>query len=176
MEPVSLEDKRIIASQIGRDARGVIGIPRRCAYGYPQVVTVYPLLGGKPFPTLYWLTCPFLHHEIAALEADGMIGQIEREIAASPKLTEQVVRAHRSYIKQRRRLLLRDDLAYLKENGMLPTLMQRGIGGIADFSRIKCLHLHVAHALVAENPIGQVVLESLRKQECPPGKVICTSF
>ena len=176
MEPVSLADERIITSQIGRDARGVIGIPRRCVYGYPQVATVYPLLDGKPFPTLYWLTCPLLHREIAALEADGMIGQIEQEIAASPELSEQVTRAHRSYIEERRHLLPRQDLAYLEENGMLPALMERGIGGIADFTRIKCLHLHVAHALVAQNPVGKIVLDRLEQRECPSDSVICASF
>ena len=176
MEPVSLEDKRIIASQIGRDPRGVIAITRRCIYGYPQVVTVYPLLDGKPFPTMYWLTCPYLHHEIAALEAKGMIGRIEEKIASDPQLAVQVVLAHRSYIKERRRLLSREDLAYIEKKDMLLALMQRGIGGIADFSRIKCLHLHVAHALVAENPIGKAVLESLAQQECSPGEVVCTLF
>jgi len=175
MEPVSLEDKRIIASQIGRSARGVIGIPRRCAYGYPQVVTVRPLLEGVPFPTMYWLTCPFLHRQIAALEAGGMIGQIEREIAARPELAAQVARAHRSYIEKRRRLLSPDDLAYLKERQMLPALMKRGIGGIADFSRVKCLHLHAAHALVEENPIGQIVLESIPQHECSSDNIICAS-
>lgn len=176
MEPVSLEDKQIIASQIGRNARGVIGIPRRCAYGYPQVVTVHPLVGGKPFPTLYWLTCPFLHREIAALEAKGMIPQIEQEIAASPELAEQVVRAHYSYIDQRRRLLSRDDLAYLEKSRMLPALMERGIGGIADFSRIKCLHMHVAHELVESNPVGRITLNHLQQLDCPPNDILCASF
>ncbi len=176
MEPLTLDDKRIIAYQIRRDARGVIAIPRRCAYGYPQVVTVYPLLDGEPFPTMYWLTCPYLHREIAALESEGMIARIEGRIANDPELAEQVMRAHHSYIEQRRRLLSPDDLAYLEERRMLPALMQRGIGGIADFARIKCLHLHVAHALVDENRIGRIVLESVTRRECPPSEIICTSF
>ncbi|HHR86184.1 MAG TPA: DUF501 domain-containing protein [Candidatus Acetothermia bacterium] len=176
MEPVSLEDKRTIASQIGRNARGVIGIPRRCAYGYPQVVTVYPLLERKPFPTMYWLTCPFLFRTIASLEAGGMIGRLEQEIAANPELAKQVVRAHHSYIEQRRRLLSPDDLAYLEERRMLPALTQRGIGGIADYSRIKCLHLHVAQALVDENPIGRIVLESLAQHKCPRNNILCASL
>ncbi len=59
---------------------------------------------------------------------------------------------------------------------MLPALTQRGIGGIANFARIKCLHLHAAHALVDENPIGRIVLESVTQRECLPDEVICTSF
>ena len=93
MEPVSLEDQRIISSQIGREARGVIGIPRRCVYGYPQVVTVYPLINSTPFPTIYWLTCPYLHREIAVLEATGMIARLERAIATDHELRERLLRA-----------------------------------------------------------------------------------
>ena len=176
MEPVSLEDKRIIASQIGRPARGVIEISRHCIYGYPQVVTVNPLLEGKPFPTMYWLTCPYLHREIAALEASGMIARIEEEIASDPDLVAQVVLAHRSYIEDRRRLLSREDLAHLEEGGMLPALMERGIGGIADYSRIKCLHLHAAHALVGDNPVGKIVLKALAELACPTEEVICSAL
>ena len=176
MEPVSLEDKRIITHQLGRSPRGVVAVPRRCVYGYPQVVTVSPLFDGKPFPTLYWLTCPFLFHAIASLEANGMIGQLEQEIRRNPDLAAGLVRAHRSYIEQRRLLLSRDDLSYLEEERMLPALLERGIGGIADFSRIKCLHLHVAHALASDNPIGRIVLESLARRECPSDNVICAAL
>jgi len=176
VEPLTLGDKRIIAHQIGRDARGVIAIPRRCAYGYPQVATVYPLLDREPFPTMYWLTCPYLHREIAALESEGMIARIEERIASDPALAEQVMRAHRSYIGQRLKLLSPDDLAYLEERRMLPALTQRGIGGIANFARIKCLHLHAAHALVGDNPIGEIVLNSLATDACPRSDVLCRSF
>jgi hypothetical protein len=176
MEPVSLKDRRIIAQQLGREPRGVIEVPRRCTYGYPQVVTVYPLIDATPFPTLYWLTCPYLHREIAALESGGMIGGIEEKIASDPQFKERVVRAHRSYIERRRGLLSDVDLAYIEERGMLPALLKRGIGGIEDFSHVKCLHLHAAHALAAENPIGEIVLESLARRECPPDEVLCASF
>lgn len=176
MEPISLVDKRIIASQLGRRPRGAVAIAKRCTYGFPQVVTVHPLLDGKPFPTLYWLTCPFLFRAIASLEADGMIRRLEDEVRNDPNLAECLVRAHRSYIEQRGRLLSHDDLAYLEEKGMLPAVMERGIGGIADFTRIKCLHLHVAHALMAENPIGKIVLQGLAKHECPREEVICSAY
>ena len=176
MEPVSLEDKKIIAHQLGRPPRGLVAISKRCVHGYPQVVTVYPLLDGKPFPTLYWLTCPFLSQEIASLEADGMISRLEEEIHRDPNLAKRLVLAHRSYIEERRRLLSREDLVYLEEKRMLPALMERGIGGIADYSRIKCLHLHVAHTLAAENPIGNIVLGRFRRCECPPEEAICSAY
>ncbi len=176
MEPVSLEDKRIITHQLGRSPRGVVGIAKRCAYGFPQVVIVHPLLEGKPFPTMYWLTCPFLFRAIASLEAGGMIRRIEEAIRRDSDLASRLVHAHRSYIEQRQRLLSREDLVYLEGKGILPALMERGIGGIADFSRIKCLHLHAAHALASDNPIGRIVLESLARRECPSDNVICAAL
>jgi len=87
-----------------------------------------------------------------------------------------VMRAHRSYIGQRLKLLSPDDLAYLEERRMLPALTQRGIGGIANFARIKCLHLHAAHALVGDNPIGEIVLDLLERRACPAENVICSGF
>lgn len=174
MEPVSLEDRRIITHQLGRRPRGLMGISNRCVHGYPQVVIVYPLLEGKPFPTMYWLTCPFLFRKIASLEAAGTIRLFEERIHADRELAERLVRAHRSYIEQRRLLLSHEDLAYLEEKRMLPALMERGVGGITDFSRVKCLHLHVAHALAEDNPIGKMALRQIPNHACPSSEVFCS--
>jgi len=43
-------------------------------------------------------------------------------------------------------------------------------------SRLKCLHLHAAHALVSENPIGKIVLDLLDHRACPAEDVICSGF
>jgi hypothetical protein len=175
MEPVLLADKRIIGCQLGRQPRGLVGIARRCVYGYPQVAIVYPIINGKPFPTLYWLTCPFLQQKVAALEAKGIIGYLEQKIATDQKLAQQQALAHRAYMKERNSLLSQDDLEYLESHNMLLPLLERGIGGIADFSKIKCLHLHVAHALARHNPIGMIVLDELDQLDCPPQRIICSA-
>jgi len=176
MEPLSLNDERVIAEQLGRTPRGLLGIERRCPYGYPQVVRVYPLVEEKPFPTLFWLTCPFLTKQIDRLEAEGWIkkmdGQIERDQALAVSLRE----AHRAYITERDRLLSPEDRETLEKAGMLKDLQDRGIGGTADFGRVKCLHLHVAHALARTNPIGDRILDALSEHACPPGKAICLEF
>ncbi len=176
MEPVSLSDEGIIACQIKRQPRGLVGIASRCAYGYPQVVTVYPLIDGKPFPTLYWLTCPLLQQQVAALEAKGMIGCLEQRIATDQRLAQQQALAHRAYMKERNSLLSQDDLEYLERNKMLAALLERGIGGIADLNKIKCLHLHVAHALARHNPIGNIVLDNLEKLNCSAQNIICSAY
>jgi len=175
MESLSLKDKKVIAKQLGRTPRGLLGVERRCPYGYPQVVCVYPLVEGKPFPTLFWLTCPFLTKQIDRLEAEGWIKQLE-ELLEEDALSAGFRKAHLSYINERNRLLSPEDRATLEETGMLKDLLEKGIGGTADFARVKCLHLHVAHALVRDNPIGDRVLDALSEHACPPGKVICLEF
>lgn len=175
MEPATLTDKKIIAWQLGRRPRGLTGIAARCPHGYPQVVVVYPLVDGKPFPTTYWLTCPFLQKEIDHLEAQGMIKVLEARIRTEPELAQRFGRAHRDYIAARLRLLSQKDRIQLEQTGMLAVLTSRGIGGTADFTRVKCLHMHVAHALVASNPIGELVLNALPQQACPKEHVICAA-
>jgi len=176
MEPVSLKDKMIIEKQLGRIPRGLLGIERRCHYGYPQVVTVYPLIEGKPFPTTFWLTCPYLIKAIDHLEAEGWIMRMEAELRADEGLALCLQEAHKAYIAERERLLSSQDRAFLEEARMLNSLLEKGIGGTADFSRVKCLHLHVAHALARENPIGELVLQHLQQHTCPPEEVICSAI
>jgi hypothetical protein len=176
MEPLSLKDEKVIAEQLGRVPRGLLGIEQRCTYGYPQVVRVYPLVEGKPFPTLFWLTCPFLAKQIDHLEAEGSIKYLQALLETDSSLAAAFREAHRTYITERNRLLSPEDRATLEETGMLKDLLEKGIGGTADFVRVKCLHLHVAHALARDNPIGHRVLEVLSERACPPKQVICSAY
>ncbi len=176
MEPLSLKDKKVIAKQLGRVPRGLHGIERRCPHGYPQVVRVYPLVEGKPFPTLFWLTCPFLTKQIDRLEAEGWIKYLEELLEVDRPLASRFREAHRAYITERNRLLFPEDRATLKEAGMLKDLLEKGIGGTADFARVKCLHLHLAHTLARNNPIGDQILQHLQNHACPPKQVICSAY
>lgn len=176
MERVSVRDERIIAAQIGRRPRGLSAVARRCSFGFPQVVRVHPVVDGKPFPTLYWLTCPWVSGEIDRIEASGGVGAWEARLAADEELAAALERANRAYIEERRALLSDEEARELRGNGMLESLENRGIGGIADLRGLKCLHLHVAHALASRNPIGERVLAELSGQECDPKQVICSAL
>jgi len=174
MEPIELADLRIIKTQIGRPPRGVVAIPCRCSYGYPQVVSVYPMIERKPFPTLYWLTCPFLSRAVGRLEASGWVTRLEERIAQDDELRGAFHDAHARYVAERSSLLKDADRWMLNECGFAQSLTERGIGGISDRDRVKCLHLHVAHALADENPIGRIVLDALERIECSENEVICS--
>jgi len=137
---------------------------------------VHPVVHGKPFPTLYWLTCPFLAKEIDHLEAAGWVKRLEARVMGDPSLGEAMQEAHRGYCEQRDRLLSDRERAALEDDGTLRGLTGRGIGGIADWNRVKCLHLHVAHALAVKNPVGSIVLDMLLADECSRQEVICSAY
>lgn len=176
MESETLKDRKVVAQQIGRSPRGQFAVSVRCSYGYSQVIRVHPVVQGKPFPTLYWLTCPFLSNEIDHLEAAGWVKRLEARMIEESDLRSAMQAAHRRYGRQRNRLLSLEEKAGLEADGTTVGLSGRGIGGISDWDRLKCLHLHVAHKLADENTIGGIVLGMLPARECLPKQVICSAY
>jgi hypothetical protein len=176
MEPVTIADRRVIEQQIGRRPRGSLAVARRCIYGYPVVLRVHPIVDGRPFPTLYWLTCPYLATHIDRLESAGWIGRLEERLAADDAFAGRYRAAQSSYVGRRRALLSDEERRELAAQGMLESLSERGIGGIRETNRLKCLHLHAAHALVSANPVGDMVLREVPRVECPPEEMICSAF
>ena len=176
MEREIVNDSKVVAGQLRRSPRGTFTVSVRCSYGYPQVICVHPVVDGKPFPTLYWLTCPFLSREIGHLEAAGWVKRLEARMGEEPELRSAMHEAHQRTWFQRDQLLTSEEKATLAANGTLVGLDGRGIGGISDWDRLKCLHLHTAHALADENPIGNIVLGMLPAIECSPQQVICSAY
>jgi len=176
VEQKVLNDRSIIAAQLRRSPRGEFTVSTRCLYGYPQVIRVHPVVAGKPFPTLYWLTCPFLSKEIGHLEAAGWVKRLENRMAEEDDLRIAMYEAHRRTCEQRDGLLSSDDRDALTEAGMLVEFHRRGIGGISDWDRLKCLHLHAAHALADENAVGTIILRMVPSLECPPQQLICSAY
>jgi hypothetical protein len=176
VERKAVNDSKVVANQLGRTPRGAFTVSVRCSYGYPQVIRVHPVVAGKPFPTLYWLTCPFLTREIGHLEAAGWVNQLEVRMMEQPDLRSAMHEAHQHTCAQRDQLMSPEEKAALAADGTLVGLDGRGIGGISDWDRLKCLHLHAAHALADENAIGDIVLQALPALECSQQKVICSAY
>ncbi|KLO21544.1 hypothetical protein X275_08895 [Marinitoga sp. 1197] len=155
------KDIEIIEKQINREPHKIISIPKRCSFGFPQVIQSFPLKDGKPFPTLYWLTCPHLTKEVGKLEASGKIKEWEEEIKNSENLKELYLNAHLEE-KEKRNAFLKD-----QEIWIIKRFENIGIGGIKNFESIKCLHLQLASYLGGtKNPIGERVWHSIEKTEC----------
>lgn len=157
----------VVSSQLGRPARGVIGIAARCACGNPTVVATSPRLpDGTPFPTLYYLTHPAATAAISTLEATGVMAELQELLVGD--LADAYRAAHESYLADRESIESVPQIAGFSAGGM-PT-------------RVKCLHALAAHALAAGpglNPIGDLALErcvwSPRVCECAePGAAIAS--
>ncbi len=162
---IDIADIKVLAHQLGRTARGVKAIIRRCDKGFPQVVLNSPVLSSNtPFPTIYWLTCPLWSKEVAALENQGWIKRFQKQIAEDKNFRKAVLEAQLIYRDARKKMIFlsADFPDYAKD-----TLLKVGIGGVGDFSKIKCLHAHFAHYLATgANPVGERVSELV-------GQVIC---
>ncbi|MEJ2857184.1 MULTISPECIES: DUF501 domain-containing protein [unclassified Saccharothrix] len=153
---VSDEDKAIVAEQLGRTPRGMRAVAARCPGGHPAVVQTSPRLpDGTPFPTLYYLTCPRLNSLVSRLESAGVMKEMTDRLATDEQLAQHYHRAHESYLAERDAI---EPLGTTVTAGGMP-------------GRVKCLHVHVAHALAAGpgvNPFGDEAL-ALLADEWPSG-------
>lgn len=147
--PPTDEEIRIVSHQLGRPARGVIGIAARCGCGAPTVVATAPRLDdGTPFPTLYYLSHPAATAAISTLEATGVMTELAADLEQDAALRDAYARAHDAYLADRKGIEDVEEVRGISAGGM-PT-------------RVKCLHALAAHALAAGpgvNPIGDRALE-----------------
>jgi hypothetical protein len=140
----------------------------------PSVIETHPVLeNGEPFPTLWWLTCRRLAAAVGRLEGEGFMAEINRRLASDAGFREALEMSTRLYIDRRDSLAPlgeaahpgggfggsssppRREAAYAR--GCEPPEIKRG-----SSARVKCLHAHVAHQLVAgDNPVGAAVLEKI---------------
>jgi hypothetical protein len=144
-------DIEVVSEQLGRPARGVIGIAARNDQGEPTVVATAPRLqDGTPFPTMYYLSHPGLTADASKLEANGMMTELNELLTEDAELRASYAAAHEAYIADRNAIAVVEELDGISAGGM-PT-------------RVKCLHALVAHSLAAGpgvNPIGDLALTAI---------------
>ncbi len=165
------QDIKVLAYQLGRRPRNLIEVKKRCFNNYPQVIVTHPILEKETelsiFPTTFWLTCPKLKYMIDKLENQGLIDKFQQKMVNDKKFAEQIKKAHQEYANYRLKLIDNNKLEEIKEkyDGQYQVLKKSGVGGILEFSGIKCLHTHYADYLAREeNPIGKLVLDYLEKE------------
>jgi uncharacterized protein len=151
MESPQPADLDVVESQLGRRPRGTRAIAHRCPCGNPDVVETSPRLDdGTPFPTLYYLTCPNATAACSRLESAGVMRDMQERMSADPELAARYEKAHEDYLA--RRTAIED----------VPEIARVSAGGMPE--RVKCLHVHLAHALAAGrgvNPFGDEVRDAI---------------
>jgi hypothetical protein len=153
---VAGDDLAVVAGQLGRRPHPMSRVVRRCPFGYPAVVETLPAdAAGRPFPTLFYATCPTLVVAVGKVESAGGVRHFERRLRDDPALARSVVAATRQTRRRRRDLVAAFGLELVDGGASLHT----GIGGVADPRALKCLHAHAAHALAHPGYlIGEAVL------------------
>ncbi|MGH3116951.1 MAG: DUF501 domain-containing protein [Gaiellales bacterium] len=148
-----MDDERVVSWQLGRPARPFRHVAARCAYGFPAVTEQAPFgPRGEPFPTTYYLTCPWLVSGIARLEAGGGVERFSRLAASDPDLARSLAEA--------------DD-----EQRRLRPELDVGIAGTRSRENLKCLHAHAAFALARPDyELGERVLAEAGERWCPDAR------
>ena len=144
-----------VAALLGREPRGLEVVEAVDAKGQPSVIRVASLVDDKPFPTMFWLVDKTLNYKIDQLEAGGLIAKMQLEIDASEALQASMIADHQQFIQLRDTNMSAEIKARLVEQNYYDALQKRGIGGIANFIRIRCLHTYYASHYVVPNTIGR---------------------
>ena len=152
-----MDDRAIVARQLGRPPRAFHRVVARCPYGLPAVTEQRPYDDrGDPFPTTYYLTCPHLVAAVARIEAAGGVERWSRAAAEDALLADSLGRATQ---EQRR---LRHELAGSERGADDGASLDSGIGGSRSPEQLKCLHAHVAFALARPGyALGDSILEEV---------------
>ncbi len=121
------------------------------------------LVDGTLFPTYAWLTCPHLSLLLSVLETAGAAAGWAARAVTDPELAEKLVATD---------IAVRVGRAI--ESGGEDTCVSVGLAGQKDPLGVKCLHAHVALALVGiDDPIG---VEELGKIMTTCSNVRCASL
>ena len=169
--PPAGEDVAVGAGQLGRRPRAMSAVPVRCPFGFPAVVEDLPYHDGRPFPTLYYCTCPTLVAAVSRLESGGGVARWTARVAEDPALARSAADAAADEAIRRTDLVREHGLTTPDGGASLST----GVGGVNDVLGVKCLHAHVAHALARPGyALGEVMLAEAGQLWCDDGR--CAGF
>jgi uncharacterized protein len=156
-----MDDREIVARQLGRAPRAFRRVVARCPNGLPAVTEQDPIdVDGRPFPTTYYLTCRHLVAAVSRLEAAGGVERWSRAAASDPELRESLERATEEQRRIRRELADGADVT--------DEVLDLGIAGSRNPESLKCLHAHVAFALAQPGYLlGERILDEVEPRWPP---------
>src|SRR5512132_3915303 len=100
-----MDDRAVVARQLGRKPRAFRRVAVRCPYGLPAVTEQEAYdPQGEPFPTSYYLTCRHLVAVVSRLEAAGGVERWGDAAQRDPALRESLDRATEEQRSIRREL------------------------------------------------------------------------
>ena len=153
------DDVGAIHQQLGREPSVPFEVSARCSGGHPLVIRNHPFdADGKPFPTLFWLTCPEAAKRVSRLESGGWIGRLNERAAVDERFAAALDAAHAEYARERART----------------EPAAQALGGVGGTrTGVKCLHAHYANQLAGgDDPVGAWVAGEVEPiHDESPGRV-----
>lgn len=154
------EQGLLIADELGKEPKGMEFITAIDSRGRPLALQVSALVGGKPFPTFYWLSSAFLVKELSHLEAAGLIKTLEQRLQDDPVLMAEYQKSHEDYVTRRWAAMSQATKDEVECLGFTDVFTKRGVGGIENWQQVRCLHTQYAHHLSSgNNAIGRILDE-----------------
>lgn len=143
----------IVEFQLDRPPRGNWWPRVFCPYGFPMAIETEPFLeDGTPFPTLFWLTCPYLKEEISRIESSPVKTNIIKEVRQDRVASAEELESESLYSE------------YLKRQGLKRELY---VGGSRSPLTFKCIHALIAWYLVSHRGVAaRLVLAELESTYC----------
>jgi len=143
----------IVEYQLDRPPRGNWWPRVFCPYGFPMVIETEPfLVDGTPFPTLFWLTCPYLKEEISRMESGPVKVDIMNRVRQDRAASTEELQSEKLYSE------------YLKRQGFNRELY---VGGSRFPLTFKCIHALIAWYLISHRGVAaQLVLAELERTYC----------
>ncbi|MBQ9419609.1 MAG: DUF501 domain-containing protein, partial [Synergistaceae bacterium] len=122
---------------------------KKCRFNHVQVITCRPLSKKhRPFPTTFWLMCPYLVKLAGTVESQGGVKALEDYMTVGGLLSEW---RKYNFLHQlvRLKLIDRHTSSFMRKyhGKIFKSLMRGGIGGMnynTPNINIKCLHLQTA--------------------------------
>lgn len=164
MQP-DYQQLEIIREQIGREPRGIAAIAYQNEKGVPLILQMRSLVNDKPFPTLYWMSSRDLSREISRIEMTGWIKRFEDELQEDALLRETYMGQQRRYMERRWELMDPSDKARIDELGFTAMFNEVGIGGIANWDKVRCLHMNYAYHLIEPSVVGERLDQEFKLNE-----------
>ncbi len=157
------------------DSSLIHGAAKICRRGGIQVLTCNPVSRKmQPFPTSFWLTCPFLIKRASKIESQGGVKELEiymKNSGVKNKYSEYNIFHQVIRIKLMGKIKCESMRRF--KNKIFRNLIRGGIGGIMrnntnDFLTVKCLHLQVASFLaLGTHPASDWLEKHKLNAECP---------
>ena len=173
---LSLSDKEMLRRLTrgrGFNPSITMGVAERCRFGFARVLACAPVSRDlRPFPTTFWLVCPWLMRRAGAAESEGGVRELEDWLSERKR---KEWRAYNVFHQILRLNLLppgTSDFMRRFHPALFDGLRLGGVGGIrfGAHIRVKCLHLQAASWLgLGHHPGAEWLIEKGLCGDCGGG-------